>query len=65
LLFSGITTGFAGNSPVGFGGGASAAGCNATSPGITTTETPRRPTASRIATSSTRGIWFVPEISSQ
>ena len=45
--------------------GASAAACNATSPGITTTDTPRLPTASRIATSSTRGIWFAPEISSQ
>ena len=39
--------------------------CRAMSPGITTTDTPRLPTASRIATSSTRGIWLAPEISSQ
>ncbi len=32
------------------------AGCKATSPGITTTDTPRLPTASRMATSRTRGI---------
>ena len=37
----------------------------AASPGMTTTETPRLPTASRIAISRTRGIWFAPEISSQ
>ena len=47
-----------GSRPRGFGGGASDAGCSATSPGITTTETPRLPTASRIAISSTRGIWL-------
>jgi hypothetical protein len=35
------------------------------SPGITATETPRRLTAWRIATSSTRGIWLAPEMSSQ
>ena len=46
-------------------GGASDAGCSATSPGITTTDTPRLPTASRIATSSARGIWLAPETSSQ
>ena len=32
------------------------AGCNATSPGITITETPRFPIASRIAIFKTRGI---------
>ena len=34
------------------GGGAFDAGCSATSPGITTTDTPRLPTASRMAISS-------------
>ena len=35
--------------------GASLAGCSATSPGMTTTDTPRFPAASRMATSSVRG----------
>jgi hypothetical protein len=48
-----------------FGAGASGAGCRATSPGITTTDTPRLATACRIATSNVRGIWLAPEISSQ
>ncbi len=42
--------------PIEFTGGASLAGCSATSPGSTSTDTPRLPTASRIATSSARGI---------
>ena len=41
------------------------AACKATSPGIATTDTPRLPTASRIATSSVRGICCGLEISSQ
>ena len=48
-----------GSSPSTLGGGTSDAGCKATSPGITTTETPRLPTASWIATSSARSSsWF-------
>ena len=35
------------------------------SPGNTSTDTPRLPTAWRIATSSTRGIWLAAETSSQ
>jgi len=46
-------------------GVADAASCNATSPGITTTETPRFDTAARIAISSVRGIWRALETSSQ
>ena len=49
----GTTTGLGGSRPRDVGGGASAAGCSATSPGITTTDTPPLPTASRIAISST------------
>src|SRR5262245_37537426 len=52
----GVTTGACGSSPSALGLGPSIAGCKATSPGMTTTDTPRLPTASRIATSSTRGI---------
>lgn len=37
----------------------------ATSPGITTTSTPRLSVASRIAVSSMRGIWLALEISSR
>src|SRR5215471_5354946 len=51
--------------PATLGGGASAAACRATSPGIATTETPLFPTASRIAISSMRGISLAQETSSQ
>ena len=52
--------------PSGCGGGASAAGCSATSPGMTITDDAAfgRPRA-RIAISSTRGIWSGLETSSQ
>src|SRR5438445_492112 len=61
----GVTTGGPGSSPAAFGAGASAAGCKATSPGMTTTDTPRLPIASRMATSRTRGICLAPAMSSQ
>ncbi len=46
-------------------GEASSGFCSATSPGITITDTPRFPTASRIAISRVRGIWWAPDTSSQ
>ena len=58
-------TGRAGSKPASLAGGASAAACSATSPGITTTATPRLPTASRMAISSVRGICCGSETSSQ
>src|SRR6202040_2275685 len=48
----GITNARRGRRPSAFGAGASAAGWSATSPGMTTTETPRLPTACRMAISS-------------
>ena len=62
---AGVTTALGGSRPDTFGAGASDAGRSATSPGITTTDTPRLPTACRIATSRVRGIWLALEISSQ
>ena len=52
LAGCGTTTGSAGRRSRDAGAGASIAGWSATSPGITMTETPRLPTASRIAISS-------------
>jgi len=63
--FAGETTGTGGRRPALLAIGASDAGCSATSPGRTTTETRRLPTASRIATSRVRGIRWAPEINSQ
>jgi len=62
---AGVTTGAEGSRPSNFVAGAAAAGCSATSPGSTSTDTPPFDRAVRIAVSSMRGIWVVLETSSQ
>jgi hypothetical protein len=54
-----------GNRSTDVGTGASIAACNATSRGITSTETPHLPTASRMAIARLRGICLALDTSSQ
>jgi len=61
----GTTAGAGSASVPAAGSGRSGAGCRATSPGSTTTETPRLATASRIAISTVRCICSALPISSQ